>query len=187
MEDKLVAALDAHEYTKHAPVIVQSFEIGNLKYLHDKLGGAHPNVALVQLLDEPGKRPGDVLAAGGKLAYADMLTPEGLREIAAYAQYLGPYKAQIIPVAGDALGRPTSLVRDAHAAGLKVIPYTFRPENYFLPKAGWKGEDPRGFNEAGSVAEIRAFLDAGIDGFFTDMPLVGRVAVDGWKTTREGD
>ncbi len=187
MEDKVIATLDAYAYTKHAPVIIQSFEISNLKYLRQKLGVNHPNVALVQLLDEPNVQPGDVLAAHGKLTYADMLAPAGLKDIAQYAQYLGPYKEQIIPVVGDKLGTPTSLVHDAHAAGLKLIPYTFRPENNFLPKSAWQGSDPRSFNEAGSVAEIRAFLDAGIDGFFTDMPQVGRVAVDGWMTTQEGD
>lgn len=187
MEDKVIATLDAHEYTRRAPIIIQSFEIANLKYLHDKLGANHPNVALVQLTDEPAMHPGDVLAAGGKLTYADMLTPQGLRDIAKYAQYLGPYKMSIIPYTDSGLGKPTSLVHDAHAAGLKLIPYTFRPENYFLPKDAWKGNDPHAFNEAGSVAEIRAYLDAGIDGFFTDMPQVGRVAVDGWMTTKEGD
>jgi len=33
-------------------------------------------------------------------------------------------------------------------------------------------------------AEIRAFLDAGIDGFFTDQPDAGRAAVDAWTAIR---
>ncbi len=33
-------------------------------------------------------------------------------------------------------------------------------------------------NVTGSVAEIRRYLDAGIDGFFTDDPAVGRLALE---------
>jgi glycerophosphoryl diester phosphodiesterase len=28
---------------------------------------------------------------------------------------------------------------------------------------------------------MRAFLEAGVDGFFTDDPALGRAAVDGWR------
>jgi len=70
-------------------------------------------------------------------------------------------------------------VRDAHAAGLEVHPYTFRPENRYLPRDLWLGDDPNAFNGAGSVAEIRAYLGAGIDAFFTDAPALGRAALDG--------
>jgi glycerophosphoryl diester phosphodiesterase len=64
-------------------------------------------------------------------------------------------------------------------AGLEVHPYTFRPENHFQAKNFWKGSDPTTFNEAGSIEEIRAYLAAGIDAFFTDDPALGRKAVDG--------
>ena len=73
---------------------------------------------------------------------------------------------------------PTSLARDAHAAGLELHPYTFRPENYFLAKNFWQGGDPRTVNEAGMIREIRAYLEAGVDAFFTDNPAIGRKAVD---------
>ncbi|MDI3263079.1 MAG: glycerophosphodiester phosphodiesterase [Fulvimonas sp.] len=180
MEDKVLAALAAHAYTRHAPVEIQSFEIGNLKYLYDKLGKDHPNIRLLQLIDEPGKRPADVAAAGGTLTYAQMLTPAGLREIARYADAIGPDYHAIIPYRTDGtLGAPTTLVHDAHAAGLEVHPYTFRPENYFLAKDFWKGSDPRTYNADGLAAQIRAYLDAGIDAFFTDDPAAGRRAVDG--------
>jgi glycerophosphoryl diester phosphodiesterase len=179
MEDKLLATLEAHAYTRTAPVIIQSFEIANLRELRGKLVDSRGNIRLLQLLGDPEERPGDVLATGGKLRYADLMTPAGLRTVAKYADAIGPYSRSIIPVDKQGqLGEPTSLVRDAHAAGLQVQPYTFRPENQFLPRALWKGEDPRTRNETGSVAEIRAYLKAGIDGFFTDDPAVGRKAVD---------
>lgn len=108
-----------------------------------------------------------------------MMTPAGLQAVAEYAQVLGPPSRAVIPVTAEgALGTPTSLVRDAHAVGLQVQPYTFRPENHFLPPALWRGGDPRTVNPDGSIAEIRAYLVAGIDGFFTDNPAHGRKAVD---------
>ena len=67
---------------------------------------------------------------------------------------------------------------DARTAGLQVWPYTFRPENHFLPASLRNGDDPRTRNEAGSLAEIRAYLALGIGGFFTDDPALGRRAVD---------
>jgi glycerophosphoryl diester phosphodiesterase len=179
MEDRLLATLDAHAYTRHAPVEIQSFEIANLGYLRECIGMAHPTIRLLQLLGEGMEQPWDVALADGDLDYAQMMTPAGLREIARYADAIGPYSRSIIPLdaAGD-LGAPTTLVRDAHAAGLEVHPYTFRPENQFLPRSLWLGGDPATVNEAGSIAEIRAYLDAGIDAFFTDAPAIGRRALD---------
>ena len=185
MEDRLLAILDSHSYTQTAPVEIQSFEVTNLRYLRKRLGGmaesnSRPNVRLLQLLDEAGEQPYDVIAAGGSLTYGEMMTPAGLREIASYADAIGPSSRAIIPLASDgSLGQPTRLVHDAHAAGLELHPYTFRPENQFQPRNFWRGEDPKTLNGEGSIAEIRAYLDAGIDAFFTDDPALGRRALDG--------
>jgi glycerophosphoryl diester phosphodiesterase len=184
MEDKLLTVLAAHPYTRTAPVEIQSFEIANLKYLHDKLGGSqrrhrYPNIRLLQLIGAADEQPWDVVAAGGRLTYAQMMTPAGLREIASYADAIGPGMRAVIPLTADGtLGRPTTLVHDAHAAGLELHTYTFRPENCYQAKNFWLGSDPTICNEAGSIAEIRAYLDAGIDAFFTDDPAIGRKAVD---------
>jgi len=180
MEDRVLAIIAAHRYTQHAPVEIQSFEIANLRYLHGKLGKRHPNIRLLQLIDDLPEQPYDVTSASGKLSYGDMVTPAGLREIAGYADAIGPNIRSIIPLKADgSLGTPTSLVHDAHAAGLEVHPYTFRPENHFQARNFWQGSDPKTFNEAGSIAEIRAYLAAGVDAFFTDDPAIGRKAVDG--------
>ena len=184
MEDELLATLAAHPYTRTAPVEIQSFEIANLKYLHDKLGGSqrrhrHPNIRLLQLIGAADAQPWDVMAAGGQLTYAQMMAPTGLRDIVGYADAIGPGMRAIIPLAVDeTLGRPTTLAHDAHVLGLELHPYTFRPENQFQAKNFWLGTDPTSRNEAGSIAEIRAYLDAGIDAFFTDDPALGRKAVD---------
>jgi glycerophosphoryl diester phosphodiesterase len=180
MEDALLAALAAHRYTRTAPVEIQSFEIGNLRYLRDRLaGGGFGNVRLLQLLGDADRQPGDVQAAGGTIDYARMMTPRGLRDIATYADAIGPSARAILPLRPDGgIDAATPLVRDAHVAGLEVHAYTFRPENCFLPRKLWRGDDPHAFNEAGSIAEIRAALDAGIDAFFTDHPAIGRAALD---------
>lgn len=183
MEDALLATLAAHDYTCHAPVEIQSFEIGNLKYLRGKLDIVERrHIRLLQLLGDGAEQPYDVAAKGGELDYRRMMTPTGLRDVAGYADAIGPSRHAIIPLAPDgSLGSPTTLVRDAHAAGLEVHPYTFRPENHFLPKNLWSGSDPRAFNAVGSIAEIRAYLDAGIDAFFTDDPALG------CRALQEGD
>jgi glycerophosphoryl diester phosphodiesterase len=184
MEDKLLATLAAHAYTQTAPVEIQSFEIANLRYLRENLGGmkesnGRPNIRLLQLLDDASEQPYDVTAAGDKLTYGDMMTPAGLRTIATYADAIGPSTRAIIPLTADGtLGSPTALVHDAHAVGLELHPYTFRPENNFQAKNFWQGSDPKAFNAHGSVAEIRAYLDAGVDAFFTDDPALGRQALD---------
>ncbi|MFC4728343.1 glycerophosphodiester phosphodiesterase [Coralloluteibacterium thermophilus] len=180
MEDALLDAIQAHPYTRRAPVWIQSFEVANLRALRARLGPARGNVRLLQLLGAPDGRPWDAASAGRDLTYGAMATPAGLREVAGYADGIGPPSRLVIPLDADgALGAPTALVRDAHAAGLLVMPYTFRPENAFLPPALAAGGPPQARNPEGSVAEIRAHLDAGIDGFFSDDVALGRQAVDG--------
>ncbi len=158
MEARLVAQLAAAGWhDASAPVFIQSFEVNNLKALH-KLTG----IRLIQLMDAAGA-PAD----GAAPSYAAMATPEGLKAVAAYAWGIGPNKDMIRK--GD--GAPTTLVADAHAAGLRLHPWTFRAENYFLPPSLRVGINPRG---QGRLAdEIRRYLDLGIDGFFTDFAYIG--------------
>ena len=88
---------------------------------------------------------------------------------------LGPTKDLIIPRNADgSLGQPTTLVADAHAAGLKVHPWTFRAENNFLPANLRVGTDPAAWGKL--IDEVRIFLRTGIDGLFTDQTDVAVVA-----------
>jgi glycerophosphoryl diester phosphodiesterase len=178
LEPRLIAGLSASAYLRRAPVIVQSFEVGNLKVLRDRLAGL-PNVQLMQLIEDPDHAPYDTVAAGKRHTYGQMLTPTGLAEIARYADWLAPATRMIIPLGADGkLAAPTGLVAAAHAAGLLVGTWTFRPENRFLATdfRDTQGEDAR--NPAGSVAEIKRYLAQGLDGFFTDDPALGRQALD---------
>ncbi len=143
-----------------APVFIQSFEVQNLKRIRAMTG-----IRLIQLMDVGGA-PAD----GAAPSYAAMLTAEGLAAVARYAWGIGPNKALV---------DGTALVGQAHAAGLRVHPWTYRAENRFLP--------PRfaGANGRGDLSgEITAALRLGIDGFFTDYPAIGVAARDAAVRTR---
>ncbi|MCL9762620.1 glycerophosphodiester phosphodiesterase [Frankia sp. AiPa1] len=171
LEQRLLDVLNRYGLNRaDAPVFVQSFETTNLAQLRT-LG---LRTRSVQLLSAAGA-PFDLVTAGDKRTYADLVTPAGLRAIAAYASAIGPDKLQVIPTGSDgALGKPTSLVTDAHAAGLLVHPYTFRAENSFLPKDYQRGSAPNDYGRA--LDEQVTYLKAGIDGLFTDQADVGLLA-----------
>jgi glycerophosphoryl diester phosphodiesterase len=154
-------------------VTVQSFESSNLKALDRQI----PRVPLVQLFDAKTRKPGDVLAANGTTTYGDMATPAGLRDVAEYADIAGVAKDYIVP--RDASGRsqaPTTFVHDAHAAGLDVVPYTFRNENAFLPLELRSSADPAAYGNA--LAEYEQFFGLGVDGVFSDNPDTAKTARD---------
>ncbi len=177
LEDRFLASLAAHDYTRRCPLEIQSFEIANLKYLRSKLGRPG-NVRLMQLVEPAASKPADIVVARNGPSYADMVTPAGLAEVARYADVIAPPTRAIIPLDADGkLGAPTSLVTDAHKAGLLVHIWTFRPENYFLAADFREGSDPAFRNEPGSIREIQSYVRAGIDGFFSDDPGIGRRAL----------
>jgi glycerophosphoryl diester phosphodiesterase len=163
-EPKLVAALKKNGLDRpDAPAIIQSFEVSNLIALHKQV-----RTPLLQLTSASGA-PADFVAKGDPRTYADIVSASGLREVAKYAKYLGPDKAQIIPRdKNDNLGTPTALVADAHKAGLKVQPYTFRNENPFLPANLRSSAEPDAYGDV--FTEEAAFFKAGVDGFFADQP-----------------
>ncbi len=159
---KLVAELrEAGWDSAAAPVFIQSFEVKNLQRLH-----TITKIRLIQLIDGEGG-PAD----GAQPSYAAMITPAGLKAVAAYAYGIGPNKAMLW--AGTT---PSPLVANAHAAGLRVHPWTYRAENMFEPDRFRRGADPAAHGDI--AAEIDAGLAQGIDGFFTDFPLYGAQARD---------
>jgi glycerophosphoryl diester phosphodiesterase len=160
LEEPLLAALARRGWTtRDAPVFIQSFEVANLRALRPRTG-----VRLVQLVAAAGGPADAEVAAGVPATYAEMLTPAGLAQVARYANAVGVEKSLVQPV--DAAGRPgapTTLVADAHRAGLAVHVWTLRSDPYFLPKA-YAGD---------AAAEWRAFARLGVDGIFGDFPDVG--------------
>jgi glycerophosphoryl diester phosphodiesterase len=191
LEDKLVEKLAAAGWTEpDAPVIIQSFEVSNLKYLNGKT-----NVRIVQLVDAggldmagnitlapPSEQPYDFVVAGDKRTYKDLVTKEGLAGIKTYADGVSPWKPYLQPAKqvdangdgqpddlnGDGLMderdrvlmAPTSVIKDAHAVGLFVHSWTFRNEPRRL--ASDFKNDP--------IAEYKLFYELGIDGVFSDFP-----------------
>ena len=141
LEEKLLASLSAHGWNRaDAPVFIQSFEQENLRALRKKT-----RVRLIQLASGP-----------------EMIAPERLKDIATYADGIGPDKRLVIPVDPDGVpGPPTDLVARAHALSLLVHVYTLRIDKEFLP-AGYQGR---------ADEEFRQFRNAGVDGLFTDFPL----------------
>lgn len=181
LEDRLITALKADDFTKsQATVFIQSFETANLKEIRQKIGTTQPNWKLVQLIDAADKAPYDLVAAGDTRKYADLLTQSSIQQIATYADGLGPYKLNLINVdSNGAFQTPSQVIQYAHEAKLIVHSWTFRPEDPFLPASlRSPGGTASTRNEAGSIAEIQEYLKAGLDGFFTDDPSVGRQAVD---------
>ncbi|MBQ1097881.1 glycerophosphodiester phosphodiesterase [Streptomyces sp. b94] len=155
---------------KNSPVIIQSFEPTSIQRMNKLVGNP-----LAVLLSDANSRPWDFVETGDPRTTADLITPKGLKEIASYAQGIGPTLDLIIPK--DSAGRltePTTLVRDAHRAGLILHPYTMRNENPFLPADFRKGSDPDAYGDA--FGAFRTYFATGIDGVFTDHPDTGLLA-----------
>jgi glycerophosphoryl diester phosphodiesterase len=174
MEKLLVDTLHRHGYRgRDGLAFIQCFEVSNLKAMRGMT-----ELPIVQLMEGEGA-PYDFVTRGDKRTYRDMCTPTGLAEIATYANAIGPSKTQLIPRnSADALGTPTALIADAHAAGLRVHAWTFRAENQFLPKELRVGTDANQFGNLRS--ELLSYLEAGLDGFFTDQADLGVRARDAW-------
>jgi glycerophosphoryl diester phosphodiesterase len=163
-EDRLVAKLKALDLNSaSAPVFVQCFEVGTLKRLRAKT----PARLVFLVAGEGG--PADL----PNVKYADLVTAQGLKEVAVYADGLGPEKTMVIPQNADTLLPATDLVKNAHAAGLVVHPWTVRAENFFLPASLRKGDpkDPAYLATQGDVTPLfKALYAAGVDGIFSDFP-----------------
>ena len=175
LEEPLVAALEKRHWDDaEDPVIIQSFETANLRDLDSMV-----DVALAQLVDGAG-RPYDLLAAGDPRTYSDLVTPAGLAWIATYADGVGLHKDRVLPRTAGATTVPSAVVGDAHEEGLVVHVWTLRRENQFMATNFRIGTDP---NAPGDLAaEARAFLDAGVDGIFSDNPdIVAAVLPDAQK------
>jgi glycerophosphoryl diester phosphodiesterase len=151
MERRLADALKVYGLdSKSAPVFVQCFEVAPLKAI-----GAMTKARRVMLV-------------GSGAAPVDVKSAAGIKAIAAFAEGLGPEWPLVIPTVDGGLGPATSLVADAHAAGLAVHPWTVRAENAFLPPKLRKGTAPAEHGDVDAV--YKALFASGIDGLFSDFP-----------------
>jgi glycerophosphoryl diester phosphodiesterase len=178
LEEPLVNVLKQNGYTKPSDAIfVQSFETANLKELNQKI-----DVRLVQLFGGADEKPYDFVVNNDPRTYGSLTSTTELRAISSYADGIGPFKDLIVPTqtldqdqdgepddlngdgiisaADKMLLLPTSLVKDAHRAGLLVHPYTFRNETFYLA-TNYK-QNPK--------AEYKLFYSLGVDGLFSDFP-----------------
>jgi glycerophosphoryl diester phosphodiesterase len=171
----LVRALRAAGLDRaNAAVFIQSFEVANLKRLAGLTNA--PKIQLVAAEGGPADNPATT--------YAAMINDTGLAQIATYAVGIGPQKSMIVPQAADGTPLPaTDLVTRAHAANLALHPWTFRAENYFLPKDLRRGDvvDSTFLGLAGDLeAECKRFLELGVDGLFSDNPRVAVESRNAW-------
>ena len=140
LEQRVLDTLRKHGKTRQTDaVFIQSFEPSSLQILRPLT-----RLRLIQLLDQG----------------ADT-SPARLAEIAKYADGIGPNTRLVIPANEDrTLRTPTSLVDNAHRAGLAVHVWTLRSEPVFLSPT-YRG-DP--------AEEYRQFVALGVDGIFGDFP-----------------
>jgi glycerophosphoryl diester phosphodiesterase len=164
VEDRLAALLKKNELdSATAPVFVQCFEVTPLKTIRAK------TKARLVLLTAGEGGPPDL----PNVTYAQLVSASGLKDVALYADGLGPEKTQIVPQDATNLLPATSLVKDAHAAGLVVHPWTVRAENYFLPSSLRRGDAAAAdyLAQPGEVSAVfKALYAAGVDGLFSDFP-----------------
>ncbi|KOU38832.1 glycerophosphodiester phosphodiesterase [Streptomyces sp. WM6373] len=163
---------------RDAAVFLQSFEPSSIQRLSRLVSAPR-----VVLLSAANTRPWDFEQAGDPRTVADLVKPEGLKWIAGFAQGIGPTMDLILPRdAAGRLGAPTTLVKDAHARGLLLHPYTARNENTFLPVEYRRGTDPAAYGDA--LGAFRTYFEQGIDGIFTDNPDTGLLAAEAFRPGR---
>lgn len=155
LDDPLLRDLARHGLDHPwARVTLMSFESGILRRL-----AARSRLPVVQLLE-----------------VGDDVGPEALDRIDEYADGIGPHRSLVLPRdRTGAIGAPSTLVRDAHRRGLTVHAWTVRAENRFLPSNLRRGTAPDALGDM--AGEVRALLDAGVDGVITDHPEAALAAV----------
>ncbi|CAL9375349.1 Glycerophosphodiester phosphodiesterase, periplasmic [Streptomyces sp. enrichment culture] len=176
LEERLAKLLRRYGRDRaNSPTFLQSFEPTSMERMSRLV--RTPRVVLLWTADS---RPWDFEQTGDPRTVADLVTPEGLEWISGFAQGVGPVLDLVIPRRADGrLGEPTTLVRDAHARGLLLHPYTMRNENRFLPADFHRGTDPDAYGDA--FGALRAYFETGIDGIFADQPDTALLAAEDFR------
>jgi glycerophosphoryl diester phosphodiesterase len=132
--------------TKVDACFLQCFELAEVKRLRGELGWKGRLVMLIE-----GKAKGD-----DGTDHDALCTEAGLREVAKVVDGIGPAIGRIVTWTSATEKKMTTLVRDAHAAGLAVHPYTIRLDE--LPKNCPSKE----------ALHTALFREAKVDGVFSD-------------------
>lgn len=146
----VVRMLKSYGYTsKQDKVFLQTFSFEELRIIHDEILPAEGvQLNLVQLI-------------GSASSYPWMFESDGMDKLAAYADGVGPEKGLV--VARDSQKgnvQISELVTRAHAAGMQVHPYTYRLDPGQVP----------GYAESFEELLQIHYVDADVDGVFTDFP-----------------
>ncbi|MCG3041122.1 glycerophosphodiester phosphodiesterase [Streptomyces sp. S1A] len=176
LEERLAKLLRRYGRDRaNSPTFLQSFEPSSMERMSRLV-----RTPRVVLLSSASSRPWDFTEAGDPRTVADLVTPRGLEWISGFAQGIGPTLDLVVPRRADGrLGEPTTLVRDAHARGLLIHPYTMRNENRFLPADFRRGTDPDAYGDA--FGALRAYFATGIDGVFADQPDTALLAAEDFR------
>ncbi|MGC5583519.1 glycerophosphodiester phosphodiesterase family protein [Ornithinimicrobium sp. W1665] len=170
LEEPLVDLLTRYGLNRtDAPVFVQSFELGSLVRMRTGLGLRARTVFLITepqgyavtptSAPHPSPEGGTEDSGAAAEALVETLARAGI-------DGLGPHLTMVL-APGDGGGLvDTGLVGRAHAAGLVVHPWTFRAENAFLLPPFRSGDDPAAHGDL--AGQVRAFVEAGVDGIFVD-------------------
>lgn len=168
----VLTTLQAYGYRKKTDrVFVQCFDPRELERMRRTLSSMSIDLRLVQLMAPTDWHETMTVAADGTLTPYDtawMFQPGAMKRIATYADGVGPWLPMVVEPAGAGAHRVTPLVREAHAAGLVVHPYTFRADPGQIPPYAKDFE-----------ALLRIFVaEAKVDGLFTDHPDRARRVID---------
>lgn len=154
----VIRTLAQHGYRKRLDLAhLQSFDLADLRRARHDLG---TDLKLVQLIGENdwGESPTD---------FERLKSPTGLKEIAGFADCIGPWLPQLVAMEQGGSLRPTGLVEAAHDAGIFVHGYTLRADQL-----------PPGITDFAAVVRLLV-EDVRIDGVFTDHPDRVRAALQG--------
>jgi len=193
LEDRLLRVLTRAGWNhRHAPVIIQSFETANLKYLNKRT-----SLRLVQLVDAddiaadgtityapPFDKPYDWVVSGRAGTFGDLVTPAGLAEVRTYADGIGPWKYYLQTTACKTLDATGTKCADANGDGLvneadRVVVKPGQPSKVIqdahargLIVHTWtfRNERSRQPLDDGNnpVNEYLRFFELGVDGVFSD-------------------
>ncbi|MFI4934281.1 MAG: glycerophosphodiester phosphodiesterase family protein [Caulobacterales bacterium] len=164
IEARLAGELNTAGYASSAAAVwVQAFEPGALKAF-----ARLSRLRRMQLIDLTGAPADDPTTP-----FAQMITPAGLTVVRAYADAIAPDQDLVIDPGAALFPAPTTLILDAHTAGLSVFTRTAQAENAFLPKPLQKGDRTSASFAAqhGDIDRLLFGLYAnGVDGLATDLP-----------------